>query len=125
MTPIRPAGLPLGKLPFTPAIQANGFLFISGQASTDPAGNIVPDTFEGEMRRTIENLRAILTAAGLTFADVVQVRSYVAKQEQLTEYNRIYRDYFSEPFPARTTLVNCLGTVIQFELDAVAVAKPS
>ena len=124
MTPIRPAGYGPPKLPFTPAIKANGFVFVSGQASTDNDGNIVKDTFEAEFRRSIEHVKAILAADGLTLADIVQVRSYLARQEDLAEYNRLYREYFAEPYPARTTIVGCLGVgSILYEIDVVAVAK--
>lgn len=54
----------------------------------------------------------------------MQVRSYLARQEDLAEYNRLYREYFAEPYPARTTLVGCLGTgSILYEIDVVAAAK--
>ncbi len=108
------------KLPYSPAVRAGPFLFVSGQASVNASGEIVHDTFEREMRRSMENLRAILKAAGLGFEDVVNVRSYLARQKDLAEYNRLYRDYFTEPYPSRTTLVNCLGTVVKFEIDVVA-----
>ena len=115
--------VPTSHLPFSPALRAGPFVFVSGQASVDATGKIVNDTFEGEMRRSMENLRAVLAGAGLTLGDVVQVRSYVGRQEDLAEYNRIYRDYFGEPFPARTTLVGCLGTLLKFEVDATALAR--
>ena len=117
---INAPGLPVSHLPFSPAIRAGDFLFVSGQASVDDAGKIVNDTFEGEVRRSFENLRRILRAAGLDFKDVVQVRGYVARQEDLAEYNRIYAEFFAPPYPARTTLIGCLGTLLKFELDAVA-----
>ena len=113
-------GVPTSHLPFSPAVRAGGFLFVSGQASVDDAGQIVSDTFEGEVRRSLENLRRILRAAGLDLKDVVQVRSYVARQEDLAAYNRIYAEFFAPPYPARTTLIGCLGTLLKFEVDAVA-----
>jgi 2-iminobutanoate/2-iminopropanoate deaminase len=115
--------VPVSHLPFSPAIKANGFLFVSGQASVDDSGKIVSDTFDNELRRSFQNLRRILHAAGLDFQHVVQVRSYVKNQSDLARYNDLYREYFKEPFPARTTIVNCLGTVL-FEIDVVA-AYPS
>ena len=120
MEVIRGADVPTSLLPFSPAVRAGGFVFLSGQASVDRTGRIVADTFEGEMRRSLENVRVILAAAGLTFGDVVQVKSYVARSEDLPEYNRIYREYFTEPYPARTTIVDCLGTALKFEIDVVA-----
>jgi 2-iminobutanoate/2-iminopropanoate deaminase len=115
--------IPKSHLPFSPAIKANGFLFVSGQASVDDTGKIVSDTFENEMRRSFDNLHRILKAAGLDFKDVVQVRSYVKNSSDVPRYNEIYREYFKEPYPARTTIVNCLGTLL-YEIDVVA-AFPS
>ena len=91
----------------------------------DDAGQIVSDTFEGEMRRSFENVKQVLAAAGLSLADVVQTRNYVGSQADLGEFNRIYREYFQEPFPARTTLIGCLGTLLKFEVDVVAYAEKS
>ncbi|MBK8505993.1 MAG: RidA family protein [Saprospiraceae bacterium] len=112
--------VPQSHLPFSPALQVDGWLFVSGQASVDASGNIVTDTFEGEMRRSFENARKILKAAGTDFKQVVQVRNYVSKKEDLAEFNRIYRDYFEAPFPARTTLIGCLSDILKFEVDLVA-----
>jgi 2-iminobutanoate/2-iminopropanoate deaminase len=119
---IRGAGVPQSHLPFSPAVRAGDFVLVSGQASVDKAGAIVIDSFEGEMRRSMENLRNVLAGAGLTLRDVVQVRAYVGRQEDLAEYNRVYQDYFSDPWPARTTIMNCLGTLLKFEIDAIAYA---
>ncbi len=112
--------VPKSHLPFSPAIEAGGFVFVSGQASVDGTGKIVSETFEGEMRRSLENVRKILAAAGLGLKDVIRVTSYLGRQEDLAEYNRIYREYFHEPYPARSTLMGCLGTLLKFEVDVVA-----
>ena len=106
-------------LPFSPATKVGNLLFVSGQASTDENGNRVPDTFEGEFRRAVENLRRIVEAAGSGLDRVVQVRSYLRDAENLSLYNTLYREYFKEPFPARTTLTGCLEN-LQFEIDCVA-----
>lgn len=95
-------------------------MFVSGQASVDDMGAIVQDTFAGEFRRSLENVRRILHAAGLTLADVVQVRSYVDNPGDLAEYNSLYREYFSDPYPARATIVNCLGGALKYEIEVVA-----
>ncbi len=119
---IRGIGTPISHLPFSPAIRAGDFVFVSGQASVDETGKIVNDTFEGEFRRSLENTRKILEAAGLSLAHVVQVRSYIDNPADLPEYNKLYRDYFKEPFPARTTIVNCLGGALKYEVDVTAYA---
>lgn len=118
-------GIPKSHLPFSPGVIAGDFVFISGQASVDETGKIVNDSFAGECRRSFENVRKILVAAGLDFSDVVQVRNYVAKQEDLAEFNQIYREYFSAPFPARTTLIGCLGELLKFEVDVTAIKRKS
>lgn len=115
--------IPKSSLPFSPAIQAGDFVFVSGQASVDKTGKIVNGTFEEECRRSFENAKDILAAAGLSFKDVVQVRNYVGSQENLASFNQIYREYFSEPYPARTTIMGCLGDLLKFEVDLVAYTK--
>lgn len=115
--------MPSSPLPFSPAVEAENFIFISGQASVDKEGNIINDTFENECRRSFENVRSILSASGLSFQNVVQVRNYVGRQEDLVEFNKIYKDYFTEPYPARTTLIGCLGNLLKFEVDVVAYRK--
>ena len=77
------------------------------------------------MRRAFGHVERILQGAGLTLADVVQVRSYVDREEDLAEYNRLYREIFAEPFPARTTLTGVLGGVLRFEVDVVAYRDPT
>jgi 2-iminobutanoate/2-iminopropanoate deaminase len=113
--------VPATKLPFSAAVRAGPFVFVSGQASTDEQGNLALDTFENEMRRTMDNLRRILAAADLGFKNVVQVRGYLIDSTYWDEYNRLYREYFTEPYPARTTIVKCLGNV-KVEIDVVAYA---
>lgn len=112
--------VPTTQLPFSPAIKAGGFIFVSGQASVDErTGQIISDKFENEFRRSMENVRRILAAAGAELKHVVQVRAYVKDAKDLPEYNALYREFFAEPYPARTTITNCLGRVL-FEIDVVA-----
>lgn len=108
-------------LPFSPAVEANGFIFVSGQASVDETGKIIPGTFEEEMRRSFDNVRRVLADAGLTLEDVIRVTSYIRDPANGPTYNEVYREFFSEPLPARTTLSNCLSEALHFEVDVVAV----
>ncbi|SKB01014.1 2-iminobutanoate/2-iminopropanoate deaminase [Prosthecobacter debontii] len=96
-------------------------IFVSGQASVDESGKIVSDSFEGEFRRSVENLRKVLAAAGSDLAHVVQTRNYVRDAEDVPLFNQLYREYFSAPFPARTTITNCLPPSLRYEIEAVAV----
>ena len=120
--PIRGPGLIDGPLPFSPGVRAGGFVFVSGMASAGEDGKLIPDTFENEARRTYENVGRVLAAAGLDFSRVVQVRCYLSRKEDWDAHNRIYREYFSEPFPARTTLIGCLGDLVKYEVDLIAYA---
>lgn len=113
-------GVVKGALPFSAGIRAGDFLFVSGMASADEQGRLTPDTFENEARRTYQNIGNVLAAAGLGFSRVVQARCYLADQKDWDAHNAIYREFFSEPFPARTTLIGCLGTLVKYEVDVVA-----
>ena len=108
-------------LPFSPGIIAGDFMYVSGQASVDAqTGTIITDSFEGELRRSIANLEAILKAGGLSLDHVINVKSYVANEADLAAYNTIYREYFAAPAPTRSTIIGVLGTKLKFELDCVA-----
>ena len=121
--PIHAADVPTSQLPFSPAVLAGGFVFVSGQASVDDSGTIVPDTFAGEMRRSLENVAKVLAGAGLELSDVIQVRAYVRDPDDLSQYNEIYREFFNPPCPARTTLTNCLPETLRFEVDVIAMTR--
>jgi 2-iminobutanoate/2-iminopropanoate deaminase len=108
-------------LPFSAAVEANGFVFVSGQASVDDNGAIVSGTFEEEMRRAMQNVTSILRSAGLGLENVVRVTGYVNDPADLAQYNEIYRECFTRPYPARTTITSCLSAALKFEVDVVAV----
>lgn len=117
----RKADTPISHLPFSPAVCVGDLIFVSGQASVDATGKIVPDTFEGEFRRSIENLRKVLETAGSDLKHVVQTRNYVREAANVPRYNELYREYFSAPFPTRTTITNCLPPTLHYEVECVAV----
>lgn len=119
---IQAQGVIKSHLPFSTAVRAGDFVFLSGLASADENGRIIKDTFENEARRTYQNIGRALAAAGLDFGNIVQVRCYLAKQGDWDEHNRIYREFFSEPFPARTTLIGCLGDMVKYEVEVIAYA---
>jgi 2-iminobutanoate/2-iminopropanoate deaminase len=105
---------------YSQAIRAGDFLFISGQGPNDPAtGEVVGDTVEAQTERTLLNLRAIVEAAGGTMADVVKVAAHLADIGQFDAYDRVYRTYFPEPRPARTTVGSRLDGIL-VEIDAIA-----
>lgn len=112
--------LPSSSLPFSPAVSFGDLLFVSGQASVDHEGSIVKDSFEGEMRRSMENLKMILAASGSSLSRVLHLRAYVDDKNDLAEFNRIYKEYFNDSQPARTTITNCFQGMLKFEVDCIA-----
>lgn len=117
------ADTPTSHLPFSPCVVVGNLVFVSGQASVDRTGQIISDTFEGEFRRSIENVRAVLKTAGCDLEHVVQTRNYVRDAEDVPLYNKLYAEYFPAPRPARTTITNCLPPAIRYEVECIAV-KP-
>ncbi|WP_460123432.1 Rid family detoxifying hydrolase [Stetteria hydrogenophila] len=91
--------------PYSQAIKAGGFIFVSGQIPLDPAtGKLVEGGFEEKARRVMENVKAILEAAGASMDDVVYVRVYLSDLGMLPEFNRVYAEYFKGLPPARVVV---------------------
>jgi 2-iminobutanoate/2-iminopropanoate deaminase len=106
--------------PFSLAIQANGFLYVSGQIGKDKEGKIVPG-FTAQVQQALENLRTILIAAGSSLEDVVKVNISVIDISRISELNAVYIGYFNEPYPARATVeVSGLGLNAEVEIEAIA-----
>ena len=120
--PINP-DTPVSHLPLSPVVRVGDLVFVSGQASVDATGKIISDTFEGEFRRSVENLRKVLQTAGCDLNDVIQTRNYVRDAAEVPLYNQLYREYFSAPFPTRTTITNCLPPALRYEIECIAVAR--
>jgi 2-iminobutanoate/2-iminopropanoate deaminase len=90
---------------FSQAIQVDGFLYFSGQVARDPAtGKVVEGGIEAETERVLQNLSAVLKAAGKSFDDVVRAGVFLTSMSDFAAMNGIYAKHFSQPFPARTTI---------------------
>jgi 2-iminobutanoate/2-iminopropanoate deaminase len=108
--------------PYAQAVEAGGFVFLSGQIPLDPVtGELVSGSIQEETRRVMENLKAVLAAAGLSFADVVKTTIYVTDIGDFAAVNEVYGSYFKEEPPARATVqVAALPKGARVEMDAVA-----
>ena len=107
--------------PYSQAVRAGTLLFIAGQIPLDPSGRMVEGNVDLQARRVLDNVGAILTAAGLSFSDVVRTTVYLADMNDLTAMNHVYGTYFSEPYPARTTVqVARLPRDVRIEIEATA-----
>jgi 2-iminobutanoate/2-iminopropanoate deaminase len=114
------APTPLAR--YSQAILAGGFLFVSGQVSVDPAtGTLVGEDIKAQTRRVLENISAILEAAGATLDNVVKVSVYLADSSLYKEFNEVYGEYFDKVPPARTTVATALpGKGFLIEMDVIA-----
>lgn len=116
---------PVSHLPFSPCVRYGDLIFVSGQASVDATGKIIPGTFEEEFRRSLENMKKILEDAGSDLAHVVQTRNYLRDPANGPLYQKLYAEYFKAPLPARTTISHCLPPTLHYEIECVAVRKKS
>ena len=108
--------------PYSPAVRAGQLLFVSGQVAIDPAtGSLVSGDIRTETRRVMDNLGALLTAAGLGFSAVVRTTVFLADINDFAAMNEVYASYFHEPFPARATVqVARLPRDARVEIDVIA-----
>lgn len=83
------------------AIEVDGLVVTSGQIHLKPNGELVEGTMEEKTKQVMNNLKSILTAAGLTFADVIKTTVYVTDMSEYGKFNDVYITYFKKPFPAR------------------------
>jgi len=91
--------------PFSQAIQVDSLLYFSGQVAQDPAtGKVVEGGIVAETERVLQNLSAVLKAAGKSFDDVVRAGVFLTSMNDFVAMNGIYAKYFGQPFPARTTI---------------------
>jgi 2-iminobutanoate/2-iminopropanoate deaminase len=87
--------------PYSQAIQFGNLLFISGQLGLDTAGQFVGTDVTSQTRQSLDNLKAILAAAGYSMADVVKATIFLADMNDFGVVNGIYQEYFTAPYPAR------------------------
>ncbi|MDX6722476.1 MAG: 2-iminobutanoate/2-iminopropanoate deaminase [Solirubrobacteraceae bacterium] len=117
VTGTQPAGA------YSPGIVAEGrFLYVSGQGPIRD-GETVNSTIEEETRITLTNLGKVLAEAGAGYDDVVRCGVFITRPEDFGAMNDVYREFFSDPLPARTTVVAGLVGGIKVEIDCVAVLE--
>ena len=115
------APAPIG--PYSQAVSANGFLFVSGQIPSNPAtGEIVSEDIKAEAKQVMENIKAILTEAGLNFSNVVKTSIFLTDMGNFAQVNEVYGTYFVDQFPARETVqVAALPKNVNVEISVIAI----
>jgi 2-iminobutanoate/2-iminopropanoate deaminase len=111
--------------PYSQAISAGGFLFVSGQIPLDPAtGTLVDGDIAAQTHRVLQNLGEILKAGGSSFDAVVRTTVYLADMNDFSAMNEVYATYFSTPAPARATIQAArLPRDARVEIDLIAKLK--
>ena len=115
-------GVEPGPYPFSQVVEANGFVFLAGQVGDAPGSHgAVPGGIEAETRAMLENVGRLLTAAGLTFADVVKATVYLRDFGDFAAMNTVYREYFQDDPPTRATVgVTALASDYSVEIEVMA-----
>lgn len=108
--------------PYSHAVKAGGFVYVSGQAALDPkTSKPINGTVAEETRRTLENVKAILAASGASLQDVVKCSVFLADIRDFRAMNEVYAEYFGQAKPARTTVQSTLpASGLKVEIDCVA-----
>jgi 2-iminobutanoate/2-iminopropanoate deaminase len=107
--------------PYSQAVQYDDFLFVSGQIAFDPAtGELVEGDIEVQTKRVLENVKAIIEAAGMKLENVVKCSCFLSNMGDFVRFNSVYESYFGESAPARETVeVSRLPKDVQVEVSAI------
>jgi len=112
---------PIG--PYSQAVIANGFLFASGQVAFDPVtGELVMDSIQSETKQVMENIKAILDEAKISFDHIIKTSIFLSDMQLFAQVNEVYGNYFNSDFPARETVaVKTLPRNVNVEISITAV----
>ncbi|WP_295977938.1 RidA family protein [uncultured Variovorax sp.] len=106
--------------PFSPAVRAGDFIYVSGQVPVDKNGELVVGGIEAQTRQVMENIKSVLALAGATLDDVCKSTCWLQDARDFGAFNRIYMSYFGENKPARSTTEARLMIDARVEIDVVA-----
>lgn len=108
------------SLPFSPAIRAGDFVYVSGQVAFDANGELVAGGIVPQTKQTVENLRKILEQAGCTLDNVIKCNVWLADARDFSSFNKVYATFFPNIPPARSTVQSPLMIDAKIEIDCVA-----
>jgi len=105
--------------PYSQAIVRGDRIYVAGQGPWDPVTKKVADNVSEQTRQVLSNIKNILEAAGASMDDVVKVSVFLADLKDFGEFNRVYSEFFKEPYPVRTTVGTQLLNIL-VEIDVIA-----
>src|ERR1700690_1099711 len=119
---ISPPGVPAPRGPYSPAVRAGDFIYVSGQVPVDPATQqVVSGDIGQETRQVLSNIKGILEGCGASLSDVVKCNVYLADGKDFQGMNEVYSEFFGAAKPARTTVAVAFALPgIKVEIDAIA-----
>jgi len=119
---LSPPGVPAPRGPYSPAVKAGGFVYVSGQVPVDTSNNQLSlGDVQHETRLVLHNTKSILGGAGATLAQVIKCTVYLADGADFAAMNEVYAEFFGEHKPARTTVVCKFALAgIKVEIDCIA-----
>jgi 2-iminobutanoate/2-iminopropanoate deaminase len=122
LEPVSTTAAPGAIGPYSQAIRAGDFLFVSGQIPLDPStGHIVPGGIAEQTHQVLKNLGAVLAAAGVSYSQVVKTTVFLADMGEFGAMNEVYGTYFAAPAPARATVQAArLPRDVRVEIDLIA-----
>lgn len=123
MKTIQTTKAPAAIGPYSQAVEANGFVFASGQLGINPAtGEFVEGDVQAQTRQALNNARAIMNEAGLDLNNVIKTTVFLSDMANFAAMNEIYAEFFSEPYPARSAVaVKTLPKNALVEVECIAV----
>ncbi|MCC3356782.1 RidA family protein [Bacillus sp. REN16] len=111
------APTPVGA--YSQAVKVGNQIYVAGQGPKNPETGETPTTIEEQTRQVMHNIQKILETAGAKMSDVVKVTAHLSDLKYFDEYNKVYGEYFSEPYPVRTTVGSQLMDIL-VEIDVIA-----
>ncbi len=120
---VHAADAPAPKGPYSPAIKANGFVFVAGQIPIDATGALVAGDIETQTRAVLTNMKAILLAAGNDLSHVVKTTVFLSDLADFARMNTVYAEFFGAEPPARSTVQVGLAKGMLVEIECIALAQ--
>lgn len=120
---IKTSKAPIAIGPYSQAVKAGGFIFVSGQIPIDPTtGEVVKGGMGEQTRQVLRNIKGVLEASGVNLLDVVKTTVYLKDLDRFAEMNQAYGEFFPDYFPARATIeVSNLPKGVDIEIDVIAI----
>jgi reactive intermediate/imine deaminase len=123
-TAVHTSNAPQPAGPYSQGVEANGFFYTAGFGPQNPATGAVAESVADQTRQVLRNVQAVLAERGLSMDDCVKTTVHLADLADFAEFNGAYAEFFSEPYPVRTTVGSQLANIL-VEIDVVAAIPPA